>query len=144
MLRFSDYHTKIFQEQENKYTNNYETFKVLGVGLSRTGTLSLKAALTELLGGRCFHSIDILASSDQEDIDVVVSSSAGEMKPEDWKNYLLRKKYVAGTDIPVNTHYKDIMKAFPDVKIILKICKNRYPFWMQVCGQPCILLFISS
>ena len=34
--------------------------KVICVGLPRTGTLSLKAALTELLGGRCYHGFDNL------------------------------------------------------------------------------------
>ena len=29
-------------------------------GLPRTGTLSLKAALTTLLGGRCYHGFDNL------------------------------------------------------------------------------------
>ena len=118
MLKFSDYHTKIFEDLEKKSTQVPDTLVALGAGLSRTGTLSLKAALTELLHGRCAHGIDTLAG-DQEDIDVVVKATAGEMEPEDWRNYFLGKKYVAAVDIPFNINYKEIMKAFPNVKIIL-------------------------
>ena len=109
MLRFSDYHTKILQDldakslKKKKTPNN--TLVALGAGLSRTGTLSLKAALTELLGGKCFHGIDI-GVGHQEDIDVVVKATAGEMRPEDWKNYLLGNNYVAAVDMPVHIHYK--------------------------------------
>jgi len=31
--------------------------KVIGAGLSRTGTLSTRAALEELLGGACYHGV---------------------------------------------------------------------------------------
>merc|ERR1712218_254404 len=31
--------------------------KVIGAGLSRTGTLSTRAALEELLGGSCYHGV---------------------------------------------------------------------------------------
>ena len=34
------------------------TLKVIGAGLGRTGTTSLKQALTHLLGGPCFHFLE--------------------------------------------------------------------------------------
>ena len=33
---------------------------------------------------------------------------------DDWRNYLLGKRYAAGADFPVNMYYKQIMEAFPD------------------------------
>ena len=72
MIRFSDYHTRIFRDVEQKCAKAAAgpgTVLVIGAGLSRTGTLSLKAALTELLGGRCYHRIDLLGGY-QEDMDL--------------------------------------------------------------------------
>ena len=41
---------------------------VVGAGLPRTGTLSLKVALTHLLGGKCYHMEEV-AAGDQQDVD---------------------------------------------------------------------------
>ena len=109
MIRFSDYHTRIFRDLEQKCTRAAAgpgTVLVIGAGLSRTGTLSLKAALTELLGGRCYHGIDLLGG-DQEDLDVAVRATFGRMEPDDWRSYLLGKNYVAAVDVPVNLRYKE-------------------------------------
>ena len=35
------------------------TLRVVGAGLGRTGTLSLQAALQQLLGGRCYHMMEV-------------------------------------------------------------------------------------
>ena len=70
MLKFSPYHTKIFEDLEKKCVNkNPASVVVIGAGFSRTGTFSLKSALTELLGARCYHGVDYLAG-DQEDLDI--------------------------------------------------------------------------
>ena len=44
-------------ETQNTSNNSNQSiqFKVLGVGLSRTGTFSIRIALTKLLGGKCYH-----------------------------------------------------------------------------------------
>lgn len=41
---------------------------MIGAGLPRTGTLSLKAALTQLYHGKCYHMMDV-AAGDQEDVN---------------------------------------------------------------------------
>src|SRR5204863_3950976 len=39
--------------------------KVVGAGLGRTGTNSLKLALEELLGGPCYHMFELIAHPQQ-------------------------------------------------------------------------------
>ena len=41
---------------------------MIGAGLPRTGTLSLKAALTQLYQAKCYHMMDV-AAGDQEDVN---------------------------------------------------------------------------
>ena len=118
MLKLSSYHSKILAELDKKCVNKHDRMVVVGAGLPRTGTLSLKAALTELLGAKCCHGMDHLCG-DQEDLDMVIKATDGQMAPEDWKDYLIGKGCAAGVDTPVYYFYKDIMKAFPDCKVIL-------------------------
>jgi hypothetical protein len=40
------------------------TMRVVGAGVGRTGTLSLKAALEQLLGGRCYHMLETFGRLD--------------------------------------------------------------------------------
>ena len=40
------------------------SIQVIGAGLGRTGTLSLKAALEELGFARCYHPLEVFASMD--------------------------------------------------------------------------------
>ena len=42
---------------------NHSGFVVIGAGLPRTGTMSLRAALGILLDGACHHMIDVFAGS---------------------------------------------------------------------------------
>ena len=56
--------------------------KVIGAGLPRTGTLSLKSALTQLYSGKCYHMTEVF-SGDQEDISVWLKAATGKMKPDD-------------------------------------------------------------
>jgi hypothetical protein len=39
-------------------------FKVVGAGLGRTGTHSLQLALQQLLGGPCYHMLEVIADPD--------------------------------------------------------------------------------
>jgi len=95
-----------------------EGIKVIGAGLPRTGTLSLKTALTQLYSGKCYHMMDVFAG-DQEDVDVWVKAAKGEMKQEDWREFFSKKNYVTGVDFPFSLFYQDIMEAYPDAKVVL-------------------------
>jgi len=43
-------------------------FRVIGAGLGRTGTTSLKLALEELLGGRCYQTLGVRERPDAPDV----------------------------------------------------------------------------
>ena len=105
-------------ENDRKLSSKSEGLKVIGAGLPRTGTLSLKTALTQLYSGRCYHMLDVFAG-DQEDVLVWVKASKGEMKPQDWRDYFEKKNYVTGVDFPFSLFYKDIMAAYPEAKVVL-------------------------
>ena len=69
------YFKKTFDHiQQDESLARSEGLRVICAGLPRTGTLSLKAALTSLLGGRCYHGFDTLFGS-QSDVDFWVSVS---------------------------------------------------------------------
>ena len=52
MLKFfKNEQSKINEADEQLNDKNFDEIKVIGAGLPRTGTLSLKTALTQLYGG---------------------------------------------------------------------------------------------
>ena len=56
MLKFfKNEQSKINEADEQLNDKNFDEIKVIGAGLPRTGTLSLKTALTQLYGGSVFH-----------------------------------------------------------------------------------------
>ena len=113
---FFDYKTILPKDEGN--AGKPVGVKVIGAGLPRTGTLSLKTALAQLYSGKCYHMMDVL-EGDQEDVDVWVKAAKGEMKPEDWREHFDRKNYRAGVDFPFSLFYQDIMTAYPDAKVVM-------------------------
>jgi|SRR5215212_9216907 len=55
--------------------------EVIGAGLGRTGTLSLKVALEELGFGPCYHMIELFGHPEH----VELWEAASEGKPVDWE-----------------------------------------------------------
>ena len=47
--------------------NGSMTLQVVGAGLGRTGTHSLKVAFEQLLGGPCYHMVEVFGRPDQRD-----------------------------------------------------------------------------
>ncbi len=100
--------------KENDYEDHVD-LRVIGVGLPRTGTLSLKTAL-EILGfGPCHHmfhlsekpnrTLEFIRAYDGEDIDF----------------HALMKGYGSTVDTPTFDFYKEIHQAYPQAKIILSV-----------------------
>src|SRR5579872_1872907 len=67
--------------------------KVVGAGVGRTGTHSLKLALEQLLGGPCHHMLEILG--DPAQVPSWIDAIDG--KPTDWS---VLDRYVALVDWP--------------------------------------------
>lgn len=93
--------------------------KVIGAGFSRTGTLSMKSALEQLGFEPCYHGAEVvLPRPDYNDghLDAWHDHYVGGMRM-DWP-WLLRR-YMASVDMPACLHYRELMRTFPDAKVVL-------------------------
>ncbi|UJR14405.1 hypothetical protein I4U23_001402 [Adineta vaga] len=99
----------------NKAEKTSNDLRVIGVGLPRTGTSSVKAAL-EILGfGPCHHMTELMNEPDR--IVEFIRAYAGEKV--DFRR--LMKGYGSTVDAPTFDFYKEIQQAYPDAKIILTV-----------------------
>jgi hypothetical protein len=89
--------------------------KVIGAGFGRTGTSSIKAALEKLGFGPCCHMSEVVKNPDH----LKAWGAAARGEPVDWREVL--KGYEATTDWPWCTYYKELMRAFPDAKVLLSV-----------------------
>ncbi len=87
--------------------------QVIGAGLGRTGTNSLKLALEELLGGPCYHMFEVRERPD--DPDVWADAYAGHLP--DWET--LFAGYRATVDWPAAPFWRELSEVFPDAIILL-------------------------
>jgi hypothetical protein len=89
------------------------TLKVVGAGIGRTGTHSLKVALEQLLGGPCYHMIEVFGRPD----DVPRWQAAIDGHPGPWDDIF--GSYVAAVDWPAGAFWEPMSKAYPDAIILL-------------------------
>jgi Sulfotransferase domain len=87
--------------------------KVVGAGLGRTGTLSLKGALERLLGGPCYHMMEVFGRPDA----VATWQRAIDGEPVDWSTFL--GDYTATVDWPAAAFWKEILAANRDALVVL-------------------------
>lgn len=87
--------------------------RIVGAGVGRTGTESLKLALERLLGGRCYHMLEVLSHPES----VAYWSSAGRGRMPDWDQVF--EGYVAAVDWPAAAYWPELSVAFPDALVLL-------------------------
>lgn len=97
---------------------NPDEILVIGAGLPRTGTLSLKSAFTKLYKGKCYHMSEVF-QGDQEDLDIWLNAFEGKNSAEDWKNYFKKKGFVTGCDYPFALMWKQLSEVYPNAKVVL-------------------------
>lgn len=91
------------------------SLKVIGAGLGRTGTNSLKIAL-EILGfARCHHMIEVMANPHQA--AGFLAAARGEAV--DWDK--LFAGYQASCDWPSCYFWRELSTCYPDAKVILTL-----------------------
>ncbi|CAH8601786.1 unnamed protein product, partial [Schistosoma bovis] len=102
------------------------TINVIGVGLPRTGTSSLKTALELLLSQPCYHIIETITKN-QYDIDrwqklfnEVRKTNPDEMVIHRGLSEILNG-YASVTDIPACGFYRELMNVYPYSKFVLTI-----------------------
>ena len=91
------------------------TLKVVGAGVGRTGTFSLKVALEQLLGGRCHHMFEVVRDPAQ----VAGWSDAIYRRPVNWS--VLLSSFSAVVDWPGASFWPELLDANPDALVILSI-----------------------
>jgi hypothetical protein len=99
------------------------TLRVVGAGLGRTGTHSLKIALEQLLGAPCYHMLEVLTHPDS----VAVWQDAVDGKPVDWPAVM--DGYAAAVDWPVVAFWSELAEAFPDAVVLLSSRSSAEAWW---------------
>jgi len=89
--------------------------KVIGVGLGRTGTLSLKVALERLGLAPCYHMLEVFEHP--EHVALWAAAAAG--GPPDWEG--LFGRYQATTDWPGAAFWRSLAAAYPEAKLLLTV-----------------------
>jgi hypothetical protein len=99
------------------------TLRVVGAGLGRTGTNSLKVALERLLGGRCYHMHELIERPG--DTECWERAVAGELVSWDW----LRRDYVATVDFPAAMFWQELLADSPDAVVLLSTRESAQAWW---------------
>jgi len=89
------------------------TLRLIGAGLPRTGTSSLREALRHLLGEPIYHMSEAFAQP--QDASTWVAAIEG--NPPTWDNFLAG--YAAGVDAPFSNCWRSLAAAYPDAPVLL-------------------------
>jgi hypothetical protein len=89
--------------------------QVVGAGVGRTGTHSLKVALEQLLGAPCHHMVEVFGQPDQ----IAGWTDAIEGRPVDWPTLL--ERFGAIVDWPGASFWPELSSAFPDALVLLSV-----------------------
>src|SRR5258708_3902275 len=99
------------------------TLRIVGAGLGRTGTHSLKIALEQLLGAPCYHMVEVFAHPEH----VPIWTAAIKREPVDWP--VLFDGYVATVDWPGGAAWREISEAYPEAKVLLSTRRSADEWW---------------
>jgi hypothetical protein len=89
--------------------------RVIGAGLGRTGTLSLKVALEKLLGAPCYHMTEVFAHPEH----VALWHGAARGTMPDWEH--LFQGYAATADWPSASFWPELCDVYPDALVVLSV-----------------------
>jgi hypothetical protein len=88
--------------------------KIIGAGLGRTGTASLKVALEQLGFNKCYHMGEVL--SNNSSVPLWIEASKG--NPQ-WDKIF--DGYSAAVDYPSCSFWREQMEYYPEAKVVLSI-----------------------
>jgi len=98
-------------------------FSVIGAGLPRTGTTSLKDGL-DLLGlGPCYHMSEVIHNF-QQHVWKSVADLKAQGKIVEWDRVFSGKSipnYRSGLDFPMSAYYNELLEYYPNSKVILTV-----------------------
>ncbi|VDP42405.1 unnamed protein product [Schistosoma margrebowiei] len=98
---------------------------VIGAGLPRTGTMSMKKALETIFSQPCYHGFEIMTGR-QRDIpkwQMLVDEVRRTHREEKIHRYLseILDCYVAVTDVPSCAFYRELMNIHPYAKVVITV-----------------------
>src|ERR1700722_10624797 len=97
--------------------------QVVGAGVGRTGTLSLKTALEQLLERPCYHMLEIFSHPE----DVAPWREAAEGGKGDWSTLLDGEG--APSDFPACLFWAEILEDNPDAVVLLSTRRDSGAWW---------------
>ena len=97
--------------------------RVIGAGLPRTATTTLKAALTRLTGEPTYHMTEVFRRPEH----VQVWQGALDGEPTDW--HALLDGYAAAVDWPASAFWPELADAFPDAPVLLSTRTDGATWW---------------
>ncbi len=89
--------------------------KVVGAGVGRTGTHSLKLALEQLLGAPCHHMLEILGDPSQ----ALAWIDAIDGRSVEWA--VMLQRYRAIVDWPGASFWRELSQANPEALVLLSV-----------------------
>jgi hypothetical protein len=89
------------------------TLKVIGAGVGRTGTYSLKLAINQLGAGPCHHMEEVLHNMPTQ-VPLWSDAISGQA---DWPSIF--DGYRSAVDWPTACFYRELLEAFPAAKFVL-------------------------
>jgi Sulfotransferase domain len=89
------------------------TLKVIGAAFGRTGTASMREALTLLGLGPCHHMVEVNTREDQKRMWRALVKGA----LADWDQLLAG--YVSCVDWPAAAYWRELMQAYPEATVLL-------------------------
>ena len=98
--------------------------RVVGAGLGRTGTRSLKDALERLLGGRCYHMMEVFPNRDRV-IPLWAAAAVAETPDLD----PILDGYAAAVDWPAAGFWKELAAANPEALVLLSERESAEAWW---------------
>jgi len=100
--------------------------RIVGAGLPRTGTNSLKLALERLTGGRCYHMLEV----SERPGAAAAWKAAAEGQAPDWD--MLLGGYVAAVDWPASAFWRELAAANPTAPVLLSQRASAAQWWGSV------------
>ncbi len=97
--------------------------KIVGAGLGRTGTNSLKLALEQLLGEPCYHMYEVAAHP----ADAARWHAAVRGERVDWDELL--GGYAATVDWPASAFWGELLEANPGALVLLSTREDAGQWW---------------
>ena len=99
------------------------SLRVVGAGLGRTGTHSLKNALERLLDAPCYHMIEVLGNPSF----IAFWQDAIDGKPVDWEKVM--HGYASAVDWPAAAFWRELADAYPDAIVLLSTRSSADAWW---------------